>query len=53
VELLEKINSLDVSDNWKFKFRTITEAEPISLGLIPKFKNDVVYKNASIATIGD
>ncbi len=50
MELLEKINSLDVSDNWKSKFRTIAEAEPISLGLIQKFKNNVVYKNASLTT---
>ena len=50
MDLLEKIDSLAVSDGWKSKFRTIAEAEPISLGLIPKFKNNAVYKNASITT---
>jgi hypothetical protein len=50
MDVLTKIDSLAVSDGWKSKFRTIAEAEPISLGLIPKFKNDAVYKNASITT---
>lgn len=34
----EKINSLNVSDSWKDKFRNIESAEPISLSPLPNFK---------------
>ncbi len=35
----DKINSLDISDNWKTKLLTIDRAKPISFGLMPKFEN--------------
>lgn len=50
IEIENKINTLAVDDSWKTKFRTLAEAEPISFGLIPKFKNEAIYKNSPITT---
>jgi len=50
MDINAKIDSLDVSDGWKAKFRILAEAEVISFGLIPKFRNDEIYKQAPITT---
>lgn len=43
MELLEKINSLDVSDNWKSKFRTLAEiGQPITYSMM--LRKETVYK---------
>ncbi|MDD5210981.1 MAG: DUF2628 domain-containing protein [Sulfuricurvum sp.] len=43
MDLLEKIESLGVSDDWKAKFRTLAEVgEPITYSM--RLRNEAVYK---------
>ncbi len=46
----EKINSLDVSEKWKDKFKAISEAGPIGDIPKPKFENEARYKELPFFT---
>jgi hypothetical protein len=50
MDVLQKIDSLQVSDSWKVKFKTIAEANPLNYGLVIKFEKNDVWQKSSLWT---